>query len=319
MCEAYLETSIKDYLANRKEHLRPSTIAYYRHYLSKFLAHAKNIPLTSITPALLRGFSTKWHPTQCVHALLNWAFRDARTIAVNPLKGMKLPSHGRRNRIVSAIEKARILRRSARPFRGFLLGLSESLARPAEMREAKWGDIRVSGGPTFMIQDLVDGCAFFFFAHFKGQERRNDQSGARVIPISPRFGRLLKRLWGNGQRLDSVVFVNRLGQQWTHNAVRCRMRRLRARGDFTADTNGERIVAYTLRHSGATEAVQSGISPLALASLMGHSDVRMTQRYVHLVPEHLLSAMWQLDAFRRGKGRKKDRLGLRRKRPDVEK
>lgn len=319
MSEAYLETSIRDYLDNRKDHLSPSTIAYYRHYLTRFLTYAENIPLASITPALVEAFSSKRAALQSVQALLNWAWKKARIIKVNPLEGMSLPRLGRRSRIVSRTEKARILRRSAPPFREFLLGLSESLARPEEMRKAKWGDIRVSGGPTFMVQDLVEGRSFFFFDEFKAQDRRADKTASRVIPISPRFGRMLKRLWGNGQRLDSLVFVNRLRQQWTHNAVRCRMRRLRARGDFTADTNGERIVAYTFRHSGATEAVQSGISPLALASLMGHSDVRQTQRYVHLVPEHLLDAMWQLDAFRRGKGPKKDRPGLRRKRSDDEK
>jgi len=96
------------------------------------------------------------------------------------------------------------------------------------------------------------------------------------------------------------------------------MRRLRAAGDFAKDGRGESVVAYTFRHSAATEAVQAGLSSLTLAELMGHSDVRQTQRYVHLVPEHLISAMGALESFRRGKKVKTGRVGSRRKHAEGE-
>ncbi len=316
MKTAYLKDTIALYLSAKDGELAASTLTIYKLYLSKFLKVVGNITLPSITPAIVKGVSQKSHPIQAVYAMLNWALKEAKIITEHPLLGMKIPKAGRRNRIVSAIEKARILRRSARPFRDLLIGLCESIARPGELRGVKWGDIRTSASPTFMVQDLLEGRCFFWLQKFKAQKLRKDKGAARVIAISPRFGRLLARRWRHGRPLDSLVFTNRLRQQWTSNAVRCRMRRLRVNGDFTVDTNGERIVAYTLRHSGATEAVQAGIPIFALASLMGHSDIRMTQRYVHLVPDHLLEAMNTLDAFRRGKNRKKHRPGSTRKRPD---
>lgn len=316
MRTAYLKASIVDFLEDKGQTLAPSTMWVYRHYLGRFLKSVGDVALMDITPAMVRKVSKKSHPIQAVYGLLNWAVRDARTIVENPVKGMKVPTSGRRSRVVSRLERVRILRRSARPFRDLLVGLTESIARPGELRGVKWGDLRTSASPTFMVQDLVEGRAFFWIQKFKSQKLRKDKSAARVIPVSPRFGRLLARRWRHGRSLDSFVFSNRLRVQWTANAVRCRFRRLRVRGDFTADTNGEQIVAYTLRHSAATEAVQAGLSIFELAALMGHADVRMTQRYVHLAPDQLLDAMMHLDAFRRNKIRKKGRPGSSRKRSD---
>jgi len=317
MAAAYLKDTIRQFLDGHVATLSQSSIYNYKLFLTRFLDFSGNIRLASITPALAKRFSKKFHPLAAVKALLNWATFEAKTIKENPLKGLKLPKTGRRSRIVSRIEKLRILRRSARPFRDLLVGLSESLARPAELRDAKWGDIRTSASSSFMVQDLIDGRCFFWKNNFKAKERMKGTAAFRVIPISPRFGRLLVRLWRHGRQLDQFVFANRLRQPWTSNAVRCRMRRLRVRGDFHADTNGEKIVAYTIRHSSATEAVQAGISVLSLAALMGHTDVRMTQRYVHLVPDNLLEAMNTLDAFRRGRSRKNRRTESTRNAPEV--
>ena len=38
---------------------------------------------------------------------------------------------------------------------------------------------------------------------------------------------------------------------------------------------------HTLRHSFATKAVRSGVSPFVLMRLLGHSDIKTTMRYVH--------------------------------------
>jgi site-specific recombinase XerD len=48
------------------------------------------------------------------------------------------------------------------------------------------------------------------------------------------------------------------------------------------DHNGETIVMYTTRHSYATGAIASGVSDRRLSELMGHTDPKTTQRYVHL-------------------------------------
>ena len=94
------------------------------------------------------------------------------------------------------------------------------------------------------------------------------------------------------------MFLDSDGHPWTANAVRCRMRRLRAKLDFGPDENGEQVVAYTMRHTAATRASSRGIRDKVLAELMGHTSTMTTQRYQHLQADHLA------DAIRRANGRK---------------
>jgi integrase/recombinase XerD len=44
-----------------------------------------------------------------------------------------------------------------------------------------------------------------------------------------------------------------------------------------------RVNPHRLRHSFATEMVRLGVSLPALMQMMGHSDIRMTLRYVEVV------------------------------------
>jgi site-specific recombinase XerD len=43
---------------------------------------------------------------------------------------------------------------------------------------------------------------------------------------------------------------------------------------------------HDLRHSAASRLVQSGANLLEVAQLLGHKDIRMTQRYSHVHNEH---------------------------------
>ncbi|TWT78418.1 site-specific tyrosine recombinase XerC [Posidoniimonas polymericola] len=64
--------------------------------------------------------------------------------------------------------------------------------------------------------------------------------------------------------------------------------------DKRASELAERRSLYSLRHSWATNALQSGVDPLTAAVLMGHRDPSMLARvYQHLShnPEHLLKQM----------------------------
>lgn len=55
---------------------------------------------------------------------------------------------------------------------------------------------------------------------------------------------------------------------------------------------------YDLRHTYGTRAIEAGIDPLTLAKLMGHADLKTTQRYVHLSKRHLVQAQVRTEQFR---------------------
>jgi integrase len=54
---------------------------------------------------------------------------------------------------------------------------------------------------------------------------------------------------------------------------------------------------YDLRHTYATRAAQAGVDVLTLASLLGHTSVQMTSRYVHPTDQHKQEAAQKLEAY----------------------
>jgi len=52
---------------------------------------------------------------------------------------------------------------------------------------------------------------------------------------------------------------------------------------------------HDLRHTFATRLIESGVDPVRVQRLLGHSTLLMTQRYLHATDDGLRSAVAQLD------------------------
>jgi integrase len=64
-------------------------------------------------------------------------------------------------------------------------------------------------------------------------------------------------------------------------------------------------VIYDLRHTFATRMIESGADVMTVARILGHSNLRTIQRYVHLSDSHVKEAM---DRFEAAQTRKKLRV-----------
>jgi integrase len=136
----------------------------------------------------------------------------------------------------------------------------------------------------------------FVLKDFKAKKRRKDRAAVRLIPLDGRMLRLLNRLARRRPPSpEDFIFLNGDGRPRTSNAVRCRMRRLRAKLGMGPDENGEQVVAYTLRHTSATRASAQGVRDKVLAELMGHTSTATTQRYQHLQADHLAEAIQRVN------------------------
>lgn len=311
-----LRAAVERFLAWAAVNNKPATVAVYRLYLERFVRFFGDVPLAKLTPANVTTWSQKFHPVQAVQRLLAWCHKEERSIASNPLEGMRKLKTGVRLRILSPEETLALLRGTDRAFRPFLVALRESIARPQEIRAVRPCDIRAAGGRPATEDELLAGEAFFELGAGKGFERRSDQSSVRIIPISPRLGRLLDRLLRHDRAVTEPIFRNGRGRPWTANAVRCRLRRLRVRIGLEADARGERVVAYSFRHTGATAAAAAGLRDFTLARVLGHASTRTTARYVHLQAADVIDGMkrvWEMKASFRPKN---DRPRLRRTHPD---
>jgi integrase len=261
--------------------LRPRTLDYYHEQLQKFLdAIGGHRPASGVLPHELEMYKTSWHSVQSVQRLYNWGVKMGLLLE-NPLRSVVKPEAGERQRILTPSESVRLLRATDQDFRSFLFAMRHTIARPQEVRALQWKHLVYQPAPMFVLRD------------FKARNRRKDRKTAvRVIPLDDRMLRLLNRLARRQPTSpDEFVFLNRDGEPWTANAVRCRMVRLRARLGFGPDENGERVVAYTLRHTAATQASVMGVRDKILAELMGHTNTSTTQRYQHPQVEHLADAI----------------------------
>ena len=193
----------------------------------------------------------------------------------NPFRVVeKLATEGRQ-RVLAPEEFRTLLRVSDAIFRQVLLVFRLTGVRPGEFCRLTWPQVNWETH-CWVIQKHKT-------------KRTMKEPRPRIIPMPPIVESLLRwRLGKHGH--TNRVFLNEDGEPWKTNALRCRMRRARERADFAPDENGEQVVMYTTRHTYATTAVALGVSDRRLADLLGHTNTKTTQRYIHLATSDLYRA-----------------------------
>jgi integrase len=268
-------------------HRSPDTYDDYRDWLnqwvklqgSKRARDIRSLDLEEWKRSLAKRHLSPWtvnHAVVAVKTCWSWAMKqEPPLLPKNPLQRVqKLDAEGR-ERTFTPGEFLMLLRHSDMLFRQVLLFFRLTGIRPGEFRRLTWEQV------DFDNQVLV-------IRQHKSR-RTAKVKKPRIIHLPPVAENLLRwRLKQHGQ--TERVFLNGDGLPWTYNALRCRMKRLRERAGIGPDANGEQIVLYTARHTFGSRAAAAGVSDRRLADLMGHSDPKMTQKYIHLANPDLRKA-----------------------------
>jgi integrase len=108
---------------------------------------------------------------------------------------------------------------------------------------------------------------------------------SRLVPINPSLYPILLKLWQNRSDDTQLVFTKEDGGDLNAHHLG------RDFDSYQASVEGlKRIRFHDLRHTFASQFVMKGGNIYTLREILGHTDVKMTQRYAHLSPEHLRGA-----------------------------
>ncbi len=112
----------------------------------------------------------------------------------------------------------------------------------------------------------------------------------RRVFLDPEASGFFLDVCGGRQRDDLMFTMD--GKEWSKD---------RAKGLMSEVAGAAKISAVTfheLRHTAASRWARLGLSLGEIAAQLGHSDVRMTQRYAHLCTQTLSDKMRSMPAFR---------------------
>lgn len=163
----------------------------------------------------------------------------------------------------------------------FRLALKTGM-RIGELRGLQWQDIEVASDKIIIhIKRSVPG---------RQNEVGPTKSGrSRIASVSLEFIEMLP----HGNIPSSYIFSNpdKPLMPLTYKAVDCAIKRI-ARRAFMRD-----IGWHTIRHTVATYLVGKEIPLVQVCAVLGHVDIRTTQRYVHIDAGNLTTAFAALDHF----------------------
>ncbi len=259
----------QEFLNHSQKHTKPNTYIYYCFFVVPFVERFGSAVAETFLPRTFNKWldeHTGWNGSRrgaiiSIKRMFNFAVDEGLLVA-NPLKKIKKPPVGHRERILEPEEKKEIraaIRDEA--FREFVLAMQETGARPMEVA-------------TVMAADVDLECGLWTLQNHKTASQTGKP---RVIYLSPAVLELTKKLMLKNP--EGPLFRSPRGNRpFTHKGIRSRFRRLRKKLPHLKG-----VVAYTYRHSFATDALALGVPVATVAELLSHKDLKMVQEhYGHL-------------------------------------
>lgn len=160
-----------------------------------------------------------------------------------------------------------------------VLLMGDAGLRQGEVCALRWEDVRRFPEPVLRLKRT----------RYKDQDEPGTKGRKpRTVPMTARLVEALEAL--PRARRQVHVLVRREGQALTPRAVQRRLLKVE-RGAGIED----RGLSHKLRHTFATRLVANGVSLWVIKELLGHKDLRTTQRYLHMLTGAASEAIASLD------------------------
>lgn len=280
--------------ANKPEHCR-HTESHVRLWIAPV---TKDLPMRELGQSHVRKIRQRLQEAersprliQAVFTTFNATWRSAQEdgIVVGKSPGLKkkfkrtLPSvDNRKERFLSFAEEKRLL--------DALLVRSQDIHDMAVVSldcGLRWGEI------TDLTWDRVNfDSGVLHLTHTKS-------GGSRWVPVTERVRETLRQR-GRGEP-GTLVFPGRFGEKINSPSASF-SRTVKDVGlNEGVDDPKLRVSFHTLRHTCASRLLDAGASIYEVSKILGHSSVTVTERYGHLVQEHLEAAVKKMELVRRNK------------------
>ncbi len=259
------------FLDHSKLHNSASTYDIYLYYLKSFCDMHGSLTINGVKPFHVTKWldkhptwkGSRWHAIGAVKRCFSWA-ADQEIIEKSPVAKVKKGSSGKRDRVLTLAEKTLLLKSiTCEKFKRFVTAMLETGCRPSEIAKVTADNV-----------DLKQGVWIF-----KNHKTAKQTGKPRIVYLSPVMIKLSRKQMA--ERPTGSLFTGRLGQAYSKNAIRCHFRRLRKKLPALKG-----VVAYTCRHTYATNALVNGVDVAHVAELLGHQSVDMvTSYYGHLAQQ----------------------------------
>jgi integrase len=259
--------------AETRRRWKPRTVIQYRSIAKRLKTFFGPYPLGAIRPRHVSEYiaeqATDYEPSTVGRDvdLLFDVFKSAKReelIESNPVEGAERPRLGRRKwRILEPAEVSRILKAfEDEQARTIFLTLVLTGIRRNELQSLTWADV-----------DLLDGV-------LRVRDSKTEE-GVRAIALAPTLVTALASHYqrtafkGDGER---VFCHSERGTRYSEKLFAEQFREALIAAGITDYVRP----FHDLRHTSLTNEAASGSGPVALMAKAGHTDMKVTRRYLHL-------------------------------------
>lgn len=122
--------------------------------------------------------------------------------------------------------------------------------------------------------------------------RNNKNSKINTCPLTDNLKKVLKEyLLYRGGEPDDYLFCSVYGERLTENGIKIAIRK------YNRSRGVEKTSTHLFRHTFATNWAKSGGSASELKTILGHSTITMSDKYVHLYGNQLQSSFERHNVF----------------------